>query len=168
MNWEQLATRLDKRDLPAADVVEAILDTFGLSAVVELTEKLAHPGAVCLALAEAIAAGKAPDSHGDALDWASRAADCGLPPGSTSRLIAIGVNVDKVEVHPIQKARECLLDLTREVLELDVTEDEALQVVIQRHRAYEGLNGYGRIVLALRLEQYFRERCRRQQLAKEQ
>ena len=35
-------------------------------------------------------------------------------------------------------------------LELDVTEDEALQVVIQRHRAYEGLNDYGRIVLALR------------------
>ena len=34
-------------------------------------------------------------------------------------------------------------------LELDVTEDEALQVVIERHRAHEGLNDYGRIVLAL-------------------
>ena len=51
-------------------------------------------------------------------------------------------------------------------LELDVTEDEALQVVIERHRAHEGLNDYGRIVLALRLEPYFREHCRRQQLAK--
>ena len=51
-------------------------------------------------------------------------------------------------------------------LELDVTEDEALQVIIQRHRAYEGLNDYGRIVLALRLEPYFREHCRRQQLAR--
>ena len=37
-------------------------------------------------------------------------------------------------------------------LELDVTEDEALQVVIQRHRASDGLNAYGRIVLALHLE----------------
>ncbi len=50
-------------------------------------------------------------------------------------------------------------------LELDVTEDEALQVVIQRHRAYEGLNDYGRIVLALRLEPYFRERRSRPQAA---
>ena len=125
MNWEQLATRLDKRDLPAADVVEAILDTFGLSAVVELTEKLAHPGAVCLALAEAIAAGKAPDSHGDALDWASRAADCGLPPGRTSRLIAIGLDVGKVDMHSIQKARGHLFDLTREVQDGSVCSETA-------------------------------------------
>ena len=42
----------------------------------------------------------------------------------------------------------------------DVTDDEALQVVIQRHRRSEGLNDYGRIVLALGLESYFRERRR--------
>ena len=51
-------------------------------------------------------------------------------------------------------------------LELDVTEDEALQVVIQRHRASDGLNAYGRIVLALHLESYFRERRGRPQLAR--
>ena len=51
-------------------------------------------------------------------------------------------------------------------LELDVTEDEALQVVIQRHRASDGLNAYGRIVLALHLEPYFRERRGRPQLAR--
>ena len=44
--------------------------------------------------------------------------------------------------------------------EYDVTDDEALQVVIQRHRRSEGLNDYGRIVLALDLESYFRERRR--------
>ena len=44
--------------------------------------------------------------------------------------------------------------------EYDVTDDEALQVVIQRHRRSEGLNDYGRIVLALGLESYFRERRR--------
>ena len=42
----------------------------------------------------------------------------------------------------------------------DVTDDEALQVVIQRHRRSEGLNDYGRIVLALGLESYFREQRR--------
>ncbi len=51
-------------------------------------------------------------------------------------------------------------------LELDVTEGEALQLVIQRHRAFEGLNDYGRIVLALRLEPYFRERSGRPQPAR--
>ena len=40
------------------------------------------------------------------------------------------------------------------------SDDEALQVVIQRHRRSEGLNDYGRIVLALGLESYFRERRR--------
>ena len=44
--------------------------------------------------------------------------------------------------------------------EYDVTDEEALQVVIQRHRRSEGLNDYGRIVLALGLESYFRERRR--------
>ena len=51
-------------------------------------------------------------------------------------------------------------------LEVDITEEEALEVVIQRHRASDGLNAYGRIVLALRLEPYFREHCRRRQLTR--
>ena len=46
-------------------------------------------------------------------------------------------------------------------IEYDVTEEEALQVVIQRHRTSEGLNDYCRIVLALGLEPYFRERSHR-------
>ena len=50
--------------------------------------------------------------------------------------------------------------------EYELSEDEALQVVIERHRASKGLNDYGRIVLALRLEPYFREHCRRQPLAR--
>ncbi len=46
-------------------------------------------------------------------------------------------------------------------IEYDVTEDEALQIVIRRHRTSEGLNDYGRIVLALGLEPYFRDRADR-------
>ena len=46
-------------------------------------------------------------------------------------------------------------------IEHDVTEDEALQIVVQRHRTSEGLNAYGRIVLALGLEPHFRARRHR-------
>ena len=46
-------------------------------------------------------------------------------------------------------------------IEYDVTEEEALQIVIRRHRTSEGLNDYGRIVLALGLEPYFRDRSDR-------
>lgn len=117
VNWTRLAELMDEGDLPASDVVRAILDTYGLPAVVDLIGKLTHPGAVCLALAEEIAAGNAPDSDGDAVHWASRAAACGVPPGSTARLIAIGVEVAKVDLQPTKKARERLLELTREVRE---------------------------------------------------
>ena len=50
-------------------------------------------------------------------------------------------------------------------IEYDVTAEEALQVVIQRHRTAEGLNDFCRIVLALRLEPYFREGTHRVQQA---
>ena len=51
-------------------------------------------------------------------------------------------------------------------LEYELSEDEAMQVIIQRHRASEGLNDYGRVVLALRLEPYFRGRRCRPRLAR--
>ena len=117
---EQLARRLDKGTLPAADVVGAILDTFGFPAVLELIEKLTRPSTFYLALSEKIAAGTVSDSEGDALYWASRAADCGLPPGSAPRLIAIGVDVGEVYARPIEEARARLLELTREVQDSSV------------------------------------------------
>ncbi len=46
-------------------------------------------------------------------------------------------------------------------IEYYVTDDEALQIVIQHHRASEGLNNFCRIVMALELEPSFRERSRR-------
>ena len=57
INWKLLAKRLDENLLPPASVVEMILDTFGLPTLVKLIDELHHPGALCLALAEAIAAG---------------------------------------------------------------------------------------------------------------
>ena len=46
-------------------------------------------------------------------------------------------------------------------IEYDLTEEEALQFVIERHRTSEGLNNFCRIVMALELEPYFRERSHR-------
>ena len=46
-------------------------------------------------------------------------------------------------------------------LEHDVTDEEALQIVIQQHRASEGLNAFCRIVMALELEPFLRERSPR-------
>ena len=110
-----MARLLDADSLPAAEVIKAIVDTFGLSAVVELIGKLDQPSIVCLALAEEIAAGTAPDSEGSALYWASRAVDCSLPPGSAPRLIAIGLDVDEIDARPVRAARERLLSLARKV-----------------------------------------------------
>lgn len=42
-------------------------------------------------------------------------------------------------------------------LECGVTDAEALQIVIQQHRASEGLNDFCRIVMALELEPFFKE-----------
>lgn len=39
----------------------------------------------------------------------------------------------------------------------DVSQEEAVEIVIQRHRAVGGLNVYARILLALRLEPHFRK-----------
>ena len=39
----------------------------------------------------------------------------------------------------------------------DVSQEEALEIVIQRHRAADGLNAYARILLALRLEPHLRK-----------
>ena len=41
----------------------------------------------------------------------------------------------------------------------DVSEEETLEIVIQRHRAVGGLNAYARILLALRLEPHFRKKA---------
>ena len=46
-------------------------------------------------------------------------------------------------------------------LEYDVTEDEALQIVLDRHRTSNGLNDFCRIVMALELEPFFQAPSRR-------
>jgi hypothetical protein len=50
-------------------------------------------------------------------------------------------------------------------IEYDLTEQEALHWLLQRHRRVEGLNAFCRIVLALDLEPWFREQARVNQSA---
>ncbi len=115
VNWENLAKLLDAEGLPVVEVISSVVDTFGLSTVIEFIDKLDHPGTACLALAEEIEAGTAPDSEGSALYWASRAVTGGLPTGSASRLIAIGLEVDDIDAPPVNAVRERLLNLAREL-----------------------------------------------------
>ena len=118
--WGKLASDLDKGLLPARNVVDALLDTLGPSAVTRLIEKLASPGAACLAVAEAIAAGLASDPDHDVLYWANRAAVVGVPPGCVHRLMALGVDVLGSAREPSDGARERLHDLTRQVQDSSV------------------------------------------------
>ena len=115
VNWEKLARLLDADGLPVVEVVRAVVDTFGLSTVVELIESLDDPSTACLALAEEIAAGTVPDSKGNALYWAFRAVESGLPPGGAHRLLAIGVGIDTIDARPAKALRERLLNLTSEI-----------------------------------------------------
>ena len=116
LNWDRLATHVNDGHLPPSDVLRAILDTYGLPPVIALLPKLTQDGDFCLALAEGVSARTMPDSAGDALHWASRAATSSVSPGMAARLIALGVPVDQVDHRPIEEARKHLLELTREVL----------------------------------------------------
>ena len=113
VNWDRFATWVDENPLDPADVVDAVLGTFGLSAVVGLIEKVAHPGIYCMALAQLADSGSISDSHHDALFWAMKTAANGAPAGSVFRLIELGVNPSVIDPSPIKDARGRLEQLTR-------------------------------------------------------
>ena len=115
VQWERLATWVDERDLSPIEVVDAVFDTFGLSAVVGLIEKVAHPGAYCVALAESVDSGRISDSEHDAFYWALQAASYDIPAGSVSRLLAFGMDVGDIDPRPLEETRARLEQLTRNV-----------------------------------------------------
>ena len=114
LNWNLLAQQIDENHLWPSDVVEAILMTLGECALIQLIEKLSHPGLTCLEYAKAIAAGTASGSAGSASDWAKRAAQCDLPPGHARCLMELGVDVAQIG-RPVHEARKHLMSLTRKV-----------------------------------------------------
>ena len=112
---DRLADWLDRSDLRPNDVVDVVLDTLGLRALVGLIEKLAGPGAICLSLAERIQAGDIPDTEGNAHYWASQAVRHGLLPGNSWRLVALGLDASQIDFQPTPEARTKLEELTRTV-----------------------------------------------------
>ena len=115
VQWERLATWVDERDLSPIEVVDAVFDTFGLSAVVGLIERVARPGAYCVALAESVDSGRIPDSEYNALYWALQAVAYGVPAGNVSRLLAFGMDVGDINAGPPEETRTRLEQLTRDV-----------------------------------------------------
>ncbi|MFD0346036.1 hypothetical protein ACFQ0M_07975 [Kitasatospora aburaviensis] len=93
VSLDRITEWFDERgDQEAADaVVKTLLDTVGMEAVTDLVPRLETGGPVCLALAEQVAAGAAPEAAGSAADWAQKAADLGYVMGTAHRLLALGV-----------------------------------------------------------------------------
>ena len=115
IDWEKLGRKLDSGELHSEYVIEAVLDIYGTSTVIKLIDKLSKKGAACIALAEAISEGRAPSDCGNARYWAERAIKCGLPPGSTSRVFALGAEIKKSDIQRNDLSRSRLLELTRKV-----------------------------------------------------
>ena len=98
---------------------------------------------------------------------------------SASRLSALAERGDRAFVEPLMITRDrTILDgygrwelarlqgrATLPCIEFDLTESEALQWLIQKHRRSNGLNDFSRILLALELEPWFRENARSNQRA---
>ena len=115
VDWCQLARQLDQGRFAPADAVPAVLDTFGYSAVVALIDQIKHPGAYCLALAEAVAAGHVTGGTPGALHWARQAVKHGLPSGTVWRALALGVETGDVAPQTAKDQRDGFLGLTRKI-----------------------------------------------------
>lgn len=96
IDWDLLARWIDESELSERPVVDAVLDTFGPVAVVELSSRFSQPGAYFLAFAESIRDSSALRVDGEAADWASKAAGAGVPSGNAQRLFALGCDVADV------------------------------------------------------------------------
>ena len=113
VDWDRFAAWVDESPLDPADAVDAVLDTFGLPAVVELIGKVAHPGNYYMVLAQLADSGSISDSDRDARYWATQSAAYGAPAGSVSRLIELGVDPSVIDPSPLKDARKRLEQLTR-------------------------------------------------------
>ena len=105
---------MDENPLDPAAVVDAVLGTFGSSAVVALIEKVSDPGQYCMALAQLADSGSMCDSDLDARYWAMQSAAHGASAGSVFRLIEMGVDPSVIDPSPVEDARARLQQLTRD------------------------------------------------------
>ncbi|MFL6263058.1 MAG: ATP-binding protein [Thermoanaerobaculia bacterium] len=115
LDWNRLVHWVNRRRLPAFDVVKAIYDTYGLPSVIKFIRMLDRPGDMYLALAELTMVNGAVDSTINARQWAINAASCGVVPGSAYRMLALGVDLSNLAILSVSDARDRLLSLTQDL-----------------------------------------------------
>lgn len=127
IDWRRLGRWIETHGLDPAAVAAAVFDTHGVEGVVELVGHLERPGPMSLALAELLADNQTGADVGTPREWAIKAAEHGLRPGTLHRVIALGVPVEDIIPVPTGQARQRLLDLTRAVQEPSIVwENETL------------------------------------------
>lgn len=125
MRWEALAGHYDDGRLSADDLVRLVADTYGDAAADAFARLPERAGPYCLAMAEAVAAGRLAESSCTARAWAWAAVAHGLPDGSLPRLVVVGLDPDD-EAAESPYDRDALLQLTRDVQERSVRWEHAV------------------------------------------
>lgn len=124
IRWEALAASLDDGDWAAEDMVGVLADTYGPAGADGFARLPERAGPYCLAMAEAMQSGRLTGSACTARTWAWAAVSHGLPDGSLSRLMALGLSPADGATNPYD--RDLLLQLTRDVQQRSVRWDSAV------------------------------------------
>ena len=112
LDWKILAELANEHNLSTLYMVETIHDVLKEPGLEKLIDLLSDPGVACLESAEVIAEMNSSATSESARLWAERAAESGLPPGNTWRLIKLGVNIGQNNRRPLGDVRSRLLALT--------------------------------------------------------
>jgi hypothetical protein len=124
IRWEAVSGYYDEGRVPASALVRLIADTYGDQAADAFASMPDRAGPYCLAMAEAVAAGHLTGSSCTARAWVWATVAHGLPDGSFSRLIAVGLDPDAAAESPYDQG--ALLQLTREVQQYSVRWEHAV------------------------------------------
>ncbi len=126
IDWTRLAEWVEHDDLPMSDMIDAIVDTYGSSGVIQLIHSLEKPGEACLAYAEKLATQPLPPEEviPSPRTWAAAAVAHGVRAGSIHRVLKLGISPSYVAHQPRAAARERLMDLTRAVQEPSIQFDK--------------------------------------------
>lgn len=117
INWEAIAEWLDDEPLVLRELILAVVDTHGATGVHAILEHVHDRSAFCLAVAESLASGVVGAELGSVQDWAAASIDdCGGP-RFAQRILALGIDVARLSVGPLESERTRLFDLTQRVQE---------------------------------------------------
>ncbi len=124
IDWIRAAAWIERRNLPTAQAVDAVFDTFGAQGLRRLLHALKHPGDAYLVCAEKLA--RSPRARARSLTahaLAQKAIKHGVQTGSIRRLLDLGVDPHTFVNKNENAFGEKLLSLTREVQESSIESD---------------------------------------------